>query len=55
MRKFKSYAYEIAIKSNKDTAINLEMKEQIPLLTAENIKLKPLILIKQIMIKVQVF
>ena len=38
--KLESYSYEITIKNNKDTAIVLEMKDQIPVSTAENIKIE---------------
>lgn len=38
--KFESYAYEITIKNNKDTAVTLELKDQIPLSMAENIKIE---------------
>jgi uncharacterized protein (TIGR02231 family) len=38
--KFESYAYEITVKNNKDTSVNLELKDQIPLSTAENIKIE---------------
>lgn len=37
--KSESYTYEITIKNNKDTAVNLELKDQIPLSTAENVKI----------------
>lgn len=38
--KFESYAYEITIKNNKNTAVHLELKDQVPLSTAENIKIE---------------
>lgn len=38
--KFESYSYEITVKNNKNTAIVLEMKDQIPVSTAENIKIE---------------
>lgn len=38
--KLENYAYEITIKNNKDIAINLELKDQIPLSMAENIKIE---------------
>jgi len=38
--KFESYAYEITVKNNKNTSVNLELKDQIPLSTAENIKIE---------------
>ncbi|WEK68829.1 MAG: DUF4139 domain-containing protein [Candidatus Chryseobacterium colombiense] len=38
--KFESYSYEITVKNNKDTTINLELKDQIPLSTAENVKIE---------------
>lgn len=38
--KFESYSYEITVKNNKDTEVNLELKDQVPLSTAENIKIE---------------
>lgn len=38
--KFESYSYEITVKNNKSAAIVLEMKDQIPVSTAENIKIE---------------
>ncbi|WP_435522802.1 DUF4139 domain-containing protein [Chryseobacterium indoltheticum] len=38
--KFESYLYEITIKNNKDTSVKLEVKDQIPLSVAENIKIE---------------
>lgn len=38
--KYESYSYEITVKNNKDTTVNLELKDQIPLSTAENIKIE---------------
>lgn len=38
--KFESFAYEITIKNNKNTSVNLELKDQIPLSMAENIKIE---------------
>lgn len=37
--KIESYTYEITIKNNKDSNINMELKDQIPLSTAENVKI----------------
>lgn len=34
------YAYEITVKNNKNTAINLELKDQVPLSTDEKIKIQ---------------
>lgn len=38
--KLEAYLYEIAIKNNKDTTVKLELKDQIPLSTGENIKIE---------------
>jgi len=38
--KFENYLYEITIKNNKDTSVKLEVKDQIPLSVAENIKIE---------------
>jgi len=38
--KFENYSYEITVKNNKDTSVNLDLKDQIPLSTAENIKIE---------------
>lgn len=37
--KIESYTYEITIKNNKDSNINMELKDQIPLSTAENVNI----------------
>lgn len=38
--KLENYLYEITIKNNKDTSVKLEMKDQVPLSVAENIKIE---------------
>ncbi|MCU7617534.1 DUF4139 domain-containing protein [Chryseobacterium sp. PBS4-4] len=39
-QKQESYFYEITIKNNKDSAINLELKDQIPLASDEKVKIE---------------
>jgi len=39
-QKLETYLYEITIKNNKDTTVNLELKDQIPLASDEKVKIE---------------
>lgn len=39
-QKLETYLYEITVKNNKDTTVNLELKDQIPLATDDKVKIE---------------